>query len=254
MGIGGTPEGVMTACAAKALGGLMQGKLAPQKDDEKKALEGTDVDRVLELEDMVDGEAFFVATGVTGGLVAAPYMEEGWNVTESMVVAAGSVKRVIAHTTPSDTTGNRWRCRFMTDTRQELEETARAMVAKGQGILAADESTGTMTKRLEGVGVESNEENRRTFRELLVTHAGRGREDQRRDPLRRDDQAEDRGRQAVPGDAERGGDTSRHQGRHRRQAAGAARTVSRSPRASTACASASRSTGNSARSSRSGAA
>jgi fructose-bisphosphate aldolase class I len=57
----------------------------------------------------------------------------------------------------------------MTDRRQELEETARAMVAKGQGILAADESTGTMTKRLEGVGVESNEENRRNFRELLVS-------------------------------------------------------------------------------------
>jgi fructose-1,6-bisphosphatase II len=104
MGIGGTPEGVMTACAARALGGFMQGKLAPQKDDEKKALEGTDLDRVLELEDMVDGEAFFVATGVTGGLVAAPYIDDGWNVTESMVVAAGSVKRVIAHTTASDTT------------------------------------------------------------------------------------------------------------------------------------------------------
>ncbi|MGI9081996.1 MAG: fructose-bisphosphatase class II family protein [Thermoleophilaceae bacterium] len=98
MGIGGTPEGVMTACAAKALGGVMQGKLAPQNDDEKQALEGTDLDRVLELEEMVDGEAFFVATGVTGGLVAAPREEAGWNVTESMVVAAGSVKRVIAHT------------------------------------------------------------------------------------------------------------------------------------------------------------
>ncbi len=57
----------------------------------------------------------------------------------------------------------------MTERRQELEEIARAMVAEGQGILAADESTGTMTKRLEGVGVESNEQNRRTFRELLVT-------------------------------------------------------------------------------------
>jgi len=102
MGIGGTPEGVMTACAAKALGGVMQGKLAPQKDDEKQALEGTDLDRVLELEDMVKGEAFFVATGVTGGLVAAPCIEDGWNVTESMVVAAGSVKRVIAHTVPGE--------------------------------------------------------------------------------------------------------------------------------------------------------
>ena len=57
----------------------------------------------------------------------------------------------------------------MTEHLQELQETAKAMVAKGQGILAADESTGTMTKRLEGVGVESNEENRRNFRELLVT-------------------------------------------------------------------------------------
>jgi fructose-1,6-bisphosphatase II len=98
MGIGGTPEGVMTACAAKALGGAMQGRLAPQKDDEKKALEGADLDRVLELDDLVSGEAFFVATGITGGLVAAPRREQDWYVTESMVVAAGSVKRVIAHT------------------------------------------------------------------------------------------------------------------------------------------------------------
>jgi fructose-bisphosphate aldolase class I len=57
----------------------------------------------------------------------------------------------------------------MTEHREELEKTAREMVAEGKGILAADESTGTMTKRLEGVGVESNEDNRRRFRELLVT-------------------------------------------------------------------------------------
>ncbi|HEV2723164.1 MAG TPA: fructose-bisphosphatase class II family protein [Thermoleophilaceae bacterium] len=106
MGIGGTPEGVMTACAARALGGVMQGKLAPQKDDERQALEGTDLDHVLELEEMVSGEAFFVATGVTGGLVAAPRQEDGWNVTESMVVAAGSVKRVVAHTAPTDGNAN----------------------------------------------------------------------------------------------------------------------------------------------------
>jgi fructose-1,6-bisphosphatase II len=78
----------------------MQGRLAPQKDDEKQALEsaGADLDRVLELDDMVGGEAFFVATGITGGLVAAPRREQGWYVTESMVVAAGAVKRVIAQT------------------------------------------------------------------------------------------------------------------------------------------------------------
>ena len=98
MGIRGTPEDVMSAAATKALGGAMQGRLAPQKDDEKEALEGTDLDRVLGLDDMVGGDAFFVATGITGGLVAAPRREEDWYVTESMVVAAGSVKRVIAHT------------------------------------------------------------------------------------------------------------------------------------------------------------
>jgi len=102
MGIGGTPEGVMTACAAKALGGSMQGRLAPQKDDEKEALEGTDLERVFELDDMVSGDAFFVATGVTGGLVAAPRREAEWYVTESMVVAAGQVKRVIAHIPADD--------------------------------------------------------------------------------------------------------------------------------------------------------
>ena len=98
MGIGGTPEGVMTACAAKALGGAMQGRLAPQKDEEKKALGGTDLERVLELDDMVQGDAFFVATGITGGLVAAPRREQDWYETESMVVAAGAVKRVIVQT------------------------------------------------------------------------------------------------------------------------------------------------------------
>jgi fructose-bisphosphate aldolase, class I len=59
----------------------------------------------------------------------------------------------------------------MTDAREALERTARALVAPGKGILAADESTGTMTKRLEGVGVESTEESRRRFRELLFTTA-----------------------------------------------------------------------------------
>jgi fructose-bisphosphate aldolase class I len=57
----------------------------------------------------------------------------------------------------------------MTAQRQALETTARAMVAPGRGILAADESNSTMTKRLEGVGVDSTEDSRRRFRELLFT-------------------------------------------------------------------------------------
>jgi fructose-bisphosphate aldolase class I len=55
---------------------------------------------------------------------------------------------------------------------QDLAATARALVAPGRGILAADESTGTITKRLASVQVESTEESRRTFRELLFTTKG----------------------------------------------------------------------------------
>jgi fructose-bisphosphate aldolase class I len=50
-----------------------------------------------------------------------------------------------------------------------LQETARALVAPARGILAADESTGTITKRFDGIGVESTEENRRRYRQLLFT-------------------------------------------------------------------------------------
>ncbi|MBS1253565.1 MAG: Fructose-bisphosphate aldolase class 1 [Anaerolineales bacterium] len=54
-------------------------------------------------------------------------------------------------------------------TKHELESTAQALVAEGKGILAADESTGTITKRLASINVESTEETRRTYRELLCT-------------------------------------------------------------------------------------
>jgi fructose-bisphosphate aldolase, class I len=53
--------------------------------------------------------------------------------------------------------------------RSELESIARAMVAKGKGILAADESSGTIKKRFDGIKLESTEEARRTYRELLFT-------------------------------------------------------------------------------------
>jgi fructose-bisphosphate aldolase class I len=60
----------------------------------------------------------------------------------------------------------------MTTHSQALETTAHEMVAEGKGILAADESNKTMTKRLEAVGAESSGESRRRFRELLVTTPG----------------------------------------------------------------------------------
>ncbi len=56
----------------------------------------------------------------------------------------------------------------------ELHETARALVAEGKGILAADESTGTIKKRFDSIGVESTEDRRRAYRELLFTTPGAG--------------------------------------------------------------------------------
>jgi len=98
MGIGGTPEGVMTACVARALGGGMQGRLAPQKEDEAKAVAdaGLDVERVLQRDDIVGGAAIFVATGISGGsLLSRPWRSEGTTFTESILITAGRVQRVV---------------------------------------------------------------------------------------------------------------------------------------------------------------
>lgn len=57
---------------------------------------------------------------------------------------------------------------------EAMRETAGALVAPGKGILAADESTGTIRKRFDQIGVESNEENRRAYRQMLFTTPGVG--------------------------------------------------------------------------------
>jgi fructose-1,6-bisphosphatase II len=70
LGIGGTPEGIIAACAMKCLGGLIQGRLWPRDDEERqKAIDaGHDLDRVLSTDDLVSGDdCFFVATGITDG-------------------------------------------------------------------------------------------------------------------------------------------------------------------------------------------
>src|ERR687884_1984456 len=54
----------------------------------------------------------------------------------------------------------------------ELHETAKALVADGKGILAADESDSTIKKRFDSIGLESTEENRRAYRDLLFTTEG----------------------------------------------------------------------------------
>jgi fructose-1,6-bisphosphatase II len=70
VGIGGTPEGVITACALKCLGGVMFGRLWPRNDAERRAAldAGYDLDKVLTIDDLVGGDnVFFAATGVTDG-------------------------------------------------------------------------------------------------------------------------------------------------------------------------------------------
>ena len=70
VGIGGTPEGVIAACALRCLDGLILGRLYPRDDTERNAAleQGYDLDRVLRTEDLVSGQdIFFAATGVTGG-------------------------------------------------------------------------------------------------------------------------------------------------------------------------------------------
>ncbi|WP_174604576.1 class II fructose-bisphosphatase [Cnuibacter physcomitrellae] len=102
VGIGGSPEGVVTACAIKALGGFIQAKLAPKDDDERqKGIDaGLDVDAVLGADDLVRSDnTFFVATGVTdGGLVAGVKRLGPIIRTESVVLRSrsGTIRRIEA--------------------------------------------------------------------------------------------------------------------------------------------------------------
>ena len=69
VGIGGTPEGVIAACAMKCLDGAIFGRLHPRDDGERQAAldAGYDLDKVLTTDDLVSGDVFFAATGVTDG-------------------------------------------------------------------------------------------------------------------------------------------------------------------------------------------
>ncbi len=102
VGIGGSPEGITTACALKALGGFMQAKLAPGTDEEiqKGKDAGLDFDKIMDADDMVKGDnTFFVATGVTdGGLVRGVSRNGPIIRTESIVLRSrsGTARRVIA--------------------------------------------------------------------------------------------------------------------------------------------------------------
>ncbi|MDQ3504678.1 MAG: class II fructose-bisphosphatase [Actinomycetota bacterium] len=94
MGIGGTPEGIITACALKCMGGEMQARLWPSDDDERqKALDaGHDLDRILHNDDLVRGDnVFFVATGITDGdLLRGVHFRAGGATTQSLVMRSRS--------------------------------------------------------------------------------------------------------------------------------------------------------------------
>jgi len=100
LGIGGTPEGIIAACALKALGGVLLGKLAPRDEAEKrKALDaGHDLDRVLTTNDLVTSDdVFFAATGITDGeLMDGVRYKRGGATTHSLVMRgrSGTIRRI----------------------------------------------------------------------------------------------------------------------------------------------------------------
>ncbi|HET9719149.1 MAG TPA: fructose-bisphosphatase class II [Solirubrobacteraceae bacterium] len=104
LGIGGTPEGVLAACAVRALGGGMQGRPAPQRDDERRRIReaGLREDDVLELDDLIAADAAFLATGVTGGLLEAPRSAGSALVTDSLVIAEGAMRRIRQTSRPEE--------------------------------------------------------------------------------------------------------------------------------------------------------
>ena len=102
-GIGGTPEGVLSAAAIKCIGGQLLGRLWPRDDGERQAAidAGYDLARVLDVDDLVAGDdCFFSATGVTDGDVLQGVRYQGANsvTTESLVMRSqsGTVRRIHA--------------------------------------------------------------------------------------------------------------------------------------------------------------
>src|SRR5216683_3099788 len=95
LGVGGTPEGIIAACAIKCLGGVVLGKLWPRDDAERRrALDaGHDLDRVLATDELVSSDdVFFAATGITDGelMAGVRYHHHGGAATHSLVMRSRS--------------------------------------------------------------------------------------------------------------------------------------------------------------------
>jgi len=103
LGIGGTPEGIIAACAMKCLGGELQARLWPKDETERAQViaAGHDVDRVLRTDDLVRGDnVFFCATGITDGdLLRGTHYRAGGATTQSIVMRSksGTVRLIDGH-------------------------------------------------------------------------------------------------------------------------------------------------------------
>ncbi len=99
LGSGGAPEGVLAAAALRCIGGQMQGRLMPLKDEEREraAKMGADIDRKYTMEDMASGDVIFSATGVTdGSLLDGVHFRGDFAETETVIMRAktGTVRRI----------------------------------------------------------------------------------------------------------------------------------------------------------------
>jgi fructose-1,6-bisphosphatase II len=102
LGIGGTPEGIIAACALKCMDGVIQGRLWPHDEEEREraVAAGHDLDRVLYTDDLVSGDdCFFVATGITDGeLMKGVRYRAGGASTHSLVMRSrsGTIRQIIS--------------------------------------------------------------------------------------------------------------------------------------------------------------
>jgi fructose-1,6-bisphosphatase II len=104
LGVGGTPEGIITACAMKCLDGVIQGRLWPKDDEERqRALDAghdLDPDHVLGTDDLVTGDdVFFVSTGITDGeLLQGVRYQAGGASTHSLVMRSrsGTIRSILS--------------------------------------------------------------------------------------------------------------------------------------------------------------
>jgi fructose-1,6-bisphosphatase II len=109
LGVGGAPEGAISACATKALGGFMQGRISPQSELEmqRTLAAGHDIEKIFELDDLVSSDnTYFVATGVTDGLLLDGVQRRGAYLrTDSIILRSrsGTIRRVKA-----DYLASRW--------------------------------------------------------------------------------------------------------------------------------------------------